>query len=93
LKQASVLVVGAGGLGCPAALYLATAGIGTIGLVDYDQVELSNIHRQICHITERMGWRKVDSLRKVLKDLNPHTIYKTFDILINHENAIEIIRT
>lgn len=61
LKKASVLIVGAGGLGCPAAMYLAGAGVGTIGLVDGDVVEASNLHRQIAHSTERVGMFKVDS--------------------------------
>lgn len=61
LKNASVLVVGAGGLGCPAATYLAGAGVGTIGLADGDVVEVSNLHRQIAHSTERVGMLKVDS--------------------------------
>ena len=61
LRKSSVLIIGAGGLGCPAAQYLAGAGIGTIGLVDGDVVELSNLHRQILHTTERVGQLKVDS--------------------------------
>ena len=61
LRKSSVLIIGVGGLGCPAAQYLAGAGIGTIGLVDGDVVEWSNLHRQILHNTERVGWLKVDS--------------------------------
>ena len=61
LKKASVLVVGAGGLGCPAAAYLAGAGVGTIGLADGDVVEVSNLHRQVAHSTDRVGMLKVDS--------------------------------
>jgi molybdopterin/thiamine biosynthesis adenylyltransferase len=81
-----------GGLGCPAALYLAAAGIGKIGLVDYDHVDVSNIHRQIGHTTARVGWKKVESIRQALIDINPHGIYETYDVLIQHENAIELIQ-
>ena len=68
LKKASVLLVGAGGLGCPAAAYIAGAGIGTIGLVDGDVVEASNLHRQIAHTTSRVGEMKVDSAISYLKE-------------------------
>lgn len=61
LKKASVLIIGAGGLGCPAAAYLSGAGIGRLGLVDGDVVEMSNLHRQILHSTSRIGMKKVDS--------------------------------
>ena len=67
LKQAKVLIVGAGGLGCPAAAYIAGAGIGTIGLVDGDTVEISNLHRQILHSTAKVGRKKVDSAIELLK--------------------------
>lgn len=66
MKNASVLIVGVGGLGCPAAAYLAGAGVGTIGLVDGDVVEESNLHRQILHSTPRVGMTKVDSARVAL---------------------------
>jgi adenylyltransferase and sulfurtransferase len=66
LKNASVLIVGIGGLGCPAAAYLAGAGVGTIGLIDGDVVEESNLHRQILHSTARVGMTKVDSARAAL---------------------------
>ena len=66
LKKARVLIVGVGGLGSPAAAYLAAAGIGTIGLVDGDRVELSNLHRQIIHTADREGMEKVDSAEKFL---------------------------
>lgn len=67
LKKARVLIVGCGGLGCPAAAYLAGAGIGTLGLMDGDVVEMSNLHRQIAHSTDRIGMRKVDSARTYLE--------------------------
>lgn len=68
LRKAKVLLVGAGGLGCPAAAYLAGSGIGTIGLVDGDEVEVSNLHRQIAHSTSRVGMSKVDSAITYLKE-------------------------
>src|SRR5215217_2073328 len=70
LKGARVLCVGAGGLGSPAALYLAAAGVGTIGLVDFDVVDLSNLQRQIIHNNERIGERKVESARKTINAVN-----------------------
>jgi adenylyltransferase/sulfurtransferase len=67
LKAASVLIVGAGGLGCPAAAYIAGAGVGAIGIVDGDQVETSNLHRQVLHSTSKVGMKKVDSAIQYLK--------------------------
>ncbi|PYH72925.1 HesA/MoeB/ThiF family protein [Aspergillus vadensis CBS 113365] len=75
LRSAKVLIVGAGGLGCPAALYLAGAGVGTLGLVDGDAVESSNLHRQVLHRTRNIGKLKVDSAIEYLKELNPHSKY------------------
>ena len=71
LKQSKVLIVGAGGLGCPAATYLAGAGVGTLGLIDGDTVEVSNLHRQIAHSTRRVGMRKVDSAIEYLQGCVP----------------------
>lgn len=67
LRGAAVLIVGVGGLGCPAAIYLAGAGVGTLGLVDGDTVETSNLHRQILHASDRVGWLKVTSAIESLK--------------------------
>lgn len=67
LKAAKALIIGVGGLGCPAALYLAGAGVGTIGLVDGDTVEESNLHRQVLHNEKKTGWAKVDSAMQELK--------------------------
>ncbi|KAL4807867.1 hypothetical protein BDV18DRAFT_109559 [Aspergillus unguis] len=75
LRSAKVLIVGAGGLGCPAALYLAGAGVGTIGLVDGDTVESSNLHRQVLHRSKNVGKLKVDSAIEYLQELNPHPTY------------------
>jgi adenylyltransferase/sulfurtransferase len=68
LKNAKVLVIGAGGLGCPAAAYLAGSGVGTLGLVDGDSVEVSNLHRQVAHSTSRVGMSKVESAIAYLKE-------------------------
>jgi adenylyltransferase/sulfurtransferase len=73
LRQARVLVVGAGGLGSPLALYLAAAGVGTIGLIDHDTLELSNLQRQVAHTTDRVGQPKVESMAATLRALNPLT--------------------
>src|SRR6201747_623796 len=71
LKAGSVLCIGAGGLGSPAAMYLAAAGVGTIGIVDFDVVDFSNLQRQIIHTNDRIGERKVESARKTINALNP----------------------
>src|ERR1700723_3999749 len=71
LKNARVLVIGAGGLGAPTLLYLAAAGVGTIGIVDYDVVDESNLQRQILHWTSSVGMSKVDSARRTLFEVNP----------------------
>ncbi|KAI9876376.1 MAG: Urmylation protein [Pleopsidium flavum] len=81
LKGSSVLIVGIGGLGCPAAAYLAGAGVGTLGLVDGDTVETSNLHRQVLHNTRRVGMSKVDSATEFLQDLNPNIKYN-----LHHEH-------
>ncbi len=85
-------MVGAGGLGSPAALYLAAAGVGTLGLVDSDAVELSNLQRQILHGTAAVGFSKLDSAAARLKDLNPHVQVDTFETRLTAENALEIVR-
>lgn len=90
LKKASVLVVGSGGLGSPVALYLAAAGIGRIGIVDYDVVDNSNLHRQIIHSTEGIGTLKVESARQRLVSLNPTIQVDTFDEVLTAENAERI---
>ena len=91
LKAARVLLVGAGGLGSPLAVYLAAAGVGTIGLVDDDVVSLSNLQRQILHETAHVGMKKVDSGRDAIAKLNPHVAVKTHPVRLSAANALEII--
>jgi molybdopterin/thiamine biosynthesis adenylyltransferase/rhodanese-related sulfurtransferase len=90
LKSASVLVVGTGGLGSPVAMYLAAAGVGRIGLVDYDVVEVSNLQRQVIHGTERIGQLKVVSASTRLLDINPFLKVDIYNQIFNSENAQEI---
>jgi adenylyltransferase/sulfurtransferase len=92
LLAAKVLLIGAGGLGSPAALYLAAAGVGKIGIVDYDTVALSNLHRQIIHGHANIGRPKVDSVRDRLADVNPDVDVVTFNEILTSENALDIIR-
>src|SRR6185295_9148420 len=92
LRQARVLVVGAGGLGSPAAFYLTAAGIGTLGLIDPDAAELSNLNRQILHATEDLGRPKVESAKAKLNRLNPDVEIKTYALRLEPDNADEIIR-
>jgi len=92
LKSARVLLVGAGGLGSPAALYLAAAGVGTLGLVDFDLVDRSNLQRQIIHGTAAIGTPKVESARARLQDVNPHVEIETFGEKLTSRNALEILQ-
>ena len=91
LREAKVLIVGAGGLGSPAAIYLACAGIGTLGLVDFDVVEESNLQRQPLHDTTRVGMPKVDSARITLEKLNPLVEVRTFNERLSSDNVDEIV--
>lgn len=92
LKGGRVLVVGAGGLGSPAALYLAAAGVGTLGVVDFDLVDRSNLQRQILHGTAGIGTPKTDSARARLYDVNPHVTVETFAARLTSANALDILR-
>jgi len=92
LKAAKVLCVGTGGLGSPLALYLAAAGVGTIGLVDFDVVDSSNLQRQIIHSTKDIGRPKIDSAEEKLKGLNPFIDIVKYDTMLTSANALEIIR-
>ncbi|GAL32095.1 molybdopterin biosynthesis protein MoeB [Vibrio maritimus] len=85
LKQSSILIIGAGGLGCAASQYLAAAGVGTLTLVDDDVVELSNLQRQVLHHDASIGLKKVDSARQALEKLNPHLIVHTLDKRLSDE--------
>ncbi|CAD5219236.1 unnamed protein product [Bursaphelenchus okinawaensis] len=90
LSKASVLIVGAGGLGCPVALYLGASGIKNIGIVDHDKVSLDNLHRQVMHTEDRVGQYKVDSIRKALLKLNSNLNIDVYRELIDSSNATEI---
>lgn len=90
LKNSKVLVIGAGGLGCPALAYLAGAGIGTIGIVDNDIVDSSNLHRQILHYTDKVGILKCESAKQYLNRINPNVDVITYPVRLNASNAFEI---
>lgn len=91
LKAAKVLLIGTGGLGSPTALYLAAAGVGTLGIVDYDIVDESNLHRQVIHGISTVGMSKLDSAEKRLRDLNPDVIINKYNVPFTSENALEIL--
>ena len=92
IKHGKVLIVGAGGLGSPAALYLAAAGIGKIGIVDFDKVDESNLQRQIIHSTEDIGRLKTESAKNSINNLNPNVKVEIYDVKLNSKNAMEIIK-
>jgi molybdopterin/thiamine biosynthesis adenylyltransferase/rhodanese-related sulfurtransferase len=91
LLDAKVLLLGAGGLGSPAALYLAAAGVGTLGIIDMDVVDASNLQRQVLHNMERIGERKVDSAKKTLTAMNPDVNVVTYDVRLGADNVVDII--
>ena len=91
LMDSRVLLLGAGGLGSPAALYLAAAGVGTLGIVDMDVVDESNLQRQILHNVERIGERKVDSAKKTLTAINPDVNVVTYDVRLGADNILDIL--
>lgn len=91
IKSASVLVVGAGGLGSPVLMYLAAAGIGKIGIIDDDKVDMTNLQRQIIHSTSSIGELKTESAKRRIKQINPEIIVDIFDARLTIENAKEII--
>ncbi len=91
LKSARVLLIGAGGLGSPAALYLAAAGVGRIGLVDFDDVDITNLHRQVLHGMAGLGRSKLASARERLEDLNPEIEIETFEARLDRENALDLL--
>ncbi|RMF62703.1 MAG: molybdopterin-synthase adenylyltransferase MoeB [Bacteroidetes bacterium] len=91
LKAASVLLIGAGGLGSPLALYLAAAGVGRLGLVDFDVVDESNLQRQVLHGTKDVGRPKLASARERILDINPHVEVETYETRLTSENALDLI--
>jgi sulfur-carrier protein adenylyltransferase/sulfurtransferase len=91
LAEASVLCVGAGGLGSPIAMYLAAAGVGTLGLVDFDRVDLTNLQRQIVHGTSDVGKPKVESAAETLHELNPNVDVRPIDAVLSSTNAFEVM--
>lgn len=92
LKQARVLCIGAGGLGSPLALYLAAAGVGTLGIVDFDVVDFTNLHRQIIHGTADVGRKKLDSAADTLREINPNVEVRKFETRLSSANALELFR-
>src|SRR5689334_9560452 len=92
LKAARVLCIGAGGLGSPLALYLAAAGVGTLGLVDFDVVDYTNLQRQIIHTTADVGRKKLESAAEKLKAINPFLELRTFETMLSSANALELFR-
>ncbi len=91
LKAASILLIGAGGLGSPLAMYLAAAGIGRIGLVDYDVVDYSNLQRQVIHGTDDVGRLKLESARDRIRGINPHVQVDTYEVPLTSDNALDIL--
>src|SRR6476646_3462738 len=92
LKAGRILLIGAGGLGSPLALYLAAAGVGTLGLVDFDVVDVTNLQRQVLHGTKDVGRPKLDSARDRIFDVNPHVHTELFNTKLTSSNALEILR-
>ncbi|HEU4787843.1 MAG TPA: molybdopterin-synthase adenylyltransferase MoeB, partial [Gemmatimonadaceae bacterium] len=92
LKAARILLIGAGGLGSPAALYLAAAGVGTLGLVDFDVVDVTNLQRQVLHGTSAVGRPKLESAGSRIRDINPHVHVEPYETRLTSDNALEIMR-
>ena len=92
LKAASVLCIGSGGLGSPLLLYLAAAGVGRIGIIDFDVVDFSNLQRQVIHGTATIGWAKTASAEARIHDLNPHCRVEGYDTKLTASNALELLK-
>src|SRR5216683_3422349 len=92
IKAAKVLCIGAGGLGSPLALYLGAAGVGTLGIVDFDVVDYTNLQRQIIHTTADVGRPKLDSAAEKLKAMNPFLNLRTFEARLSSDNALDLFR-
>lgn len=91
LKNAKVLVVGAGGLGCPVLQYLCAAGVGTIGIIDFDKIELHNLHRQVLYSTLDVGKPKAETAARVLKAQNSHVEFQVYNDILNKKNSTQLI--
>lgn len=91
LSSSKILVVGAGGLGCPILQYLSAAGVGTIGIIDFDKIELHNLHRQILYATKDVGKPKATTAVDNLKKLNPHSVFMVFDEMLTETNGEKIM--
>jgi len=91
LKNAKVLVVGAGGLGCPVLQYLCGAGVGTIGIIDFDKIELHNLHRQVLYSTSDIGKPKAETAAKILKAQNPNVEFQVYNDILNKKNSTQLI--
>ena len=92
LKKSKILIVGAGGLGCPVGLYLAAAGIGHLGIIDHDVVEISNLQRQIGHFEKNLGLPKTKSLAETLTNINPQLRVEPISEKLQHNNALQIVQ-
>ncbi|MCL4851495.1 MAG: molybdopterin-synthase adenylyltransferase MoeB [Bryobacteraceae bacterium] len=92
LKQAKVLLIGAGGLGAPLGMYLAAAGVGRIGMVDFDVVDFTNLQRQVIHGTSDVGKKKLDSAAETMADINPHIRIDKYETALSSENALELFK-
>lgn len=92
LLNAKVLIIGAGGLGSPAALYLAAAGVGTIGIADADEVDLSNLQRQVIHTTADLGKAKVQSAKETMTEINPDVTVNTYRTFVTSDNIMDLIK-
>jgi molybdopterin/thiamine biosynthesis adenylyltransferase len=92
IKKAKILIVGAGGLGCPVSEFLTRAGVGEIGIIDNDVVDISNIHRQSLYDISDLKRSKVQSAKRKLKKINPNTLVKTYNLRLNERNALKIIK-
>lgn len=93
LLKGRVLVIGAGGLGSPASMYLAAAGVGTLGIADADKVDVSNLQRQIVHGTEDVGMPKTQSARQTINKMNPDVTVRTYEMFVNEENIMELLES
>jgi molybdopterin/thiamine biosynthesis adenylyltransferase/rhodanese-related sulfurtransferase/molybdopterin converting factor small subunit len=92
LKAASILTIGAGGLGSPLGMYLAAAGVGKLGIVDFDVVDETNLQRQLLHGTSDIGRSKLESAKEKIKEINPNVKVETYETMLNSENALEILK-